>query len=224
MRPRARAPACGVRPGPRTLLGASFPSGSRYLPVGVQHANTNEEPTLSDPILFLLPERRQFTDVELQLLAMARALAPELMPAVAAMSALHRSGAIMEKWDVHRDIGASKDPRHLPPDDFREASWLQIIRFALLIAEYGRGMPLAVPQPVARCWREAYLGVSPEVPTPAPLTQTEAQELLAFTDSALAYLLSCPIPSVREWAVLNVGQLRDHCGPPGPKIGPQTAV
>jgi len=222
MWPRARAPACGVRPGPRRLLGASFSSGSRYLPVGVQHANTKGEPTLSDPILFLLPERRQFTEVELQILAMARALAPELMPAVAALSALHRSGAIMEKCDVYRDIGESKDQRHLPPNDFREASWLQIIRFALLIAEYGRGIPLAVPQPVARCWSEAYLGVSPADPVPAPLTQIEAQKLLAFTDAAFAYLLSCPIPSVREWAVLNAGQLRGNCSLP--EIGPPTAV
>lgn len=174
--------------------------------------------------MFLLPERRQFTDIELQILAMARALAPELMPAVAALSALHRSGAIMEKWDVYRDVGASRDQRDLPSDDFREASWLQIIRFALLIAEYGRGMPLAVPQPVARCWHEAYLGISPEVPVPAPLTQVEAQELLAFTDAAFAYLLSSPIPNVREWAVRNAGQLGGHRGPQGPEIGPQAAV
>ena len=129
----------------------------------------------------------------------------------------------MEKWDVYRDVVFSKDLRHLPPDDFREASWLQIIRFALLIAEYGRGFPLGVRQPVATCWREAYLGISPEVPVPAPLTQDEAQELLAFTDAAFAYLLSCATPSVREWAVLNAGQLGGHLGPPGLEIGPQTA-
>lgn len=186
---------------------------------------STEEQTLRDHGLVLVPERRQLTEIELQILAMARALAPELMPAFAALATLHRSGAICEKWDVHRiTLRSPRDLRSLPRNEYREVAWDHLIAFAGYVADPGQGCPLPNMDVVAKWWRDASPDGGPEVPMPAPLTQDEARKLLTCTDSTLVYLCSFPIPGVREWAVRNAGQLGGHRGPDGPEIGSQTVL
>ena len=176
---------------------------------------------------------RQFTDLELQILAMARALAPEILPFLAAVAAAARRGAPQE--ELQNIIGIvleMDDPRRLPfpsynsavvqRDGQRESGWHAIVGFALTVAGGGRnGMSF---RDAAQAWRQAHTGSanpSDDAPSPPmPLTQSSAGELLAFTDDVFARLLSSPDPRLRAWAVLNAGQLEGHATPPGPEIGP----
>lgn len=178
---------------------------------------------MRDPGLFDATERRLFIDRELQLLAMARTLAPDLMPALAAVAMLSVHGAIGETMDIFEYVARRGDQRRLPRVDPRAAEhrregWRQVLTFALGIADGGHFLPwMYVEEPF---WRQAHTGIAdlvhspvgdgphlvclgPEVPMPPPLTQAEARELLTFTDSTLAYLCSFPIASVRRWAVTH---------------------
>ena len=100
--------------------------------------NTEEEPTLRAPA----PDDRQFTDTELQVLAMARALAPQFMPVLAVAATLARSGTPEQRQSFLGDVGAMADPRRLPCDDiletrrtrYREAGWQDVFAFARAVA------------------------------------------------------------------------------------------
>ena len=185
---------------------------------------------MRDPGLVLVPERRQFTDIELQILAMARALAPGIKPVLAAVAAAARRGALLEEVQgLLSAVHEMDDPRQLPFPSYdpvakrrqqqREAGWHAIVAFALTVAEGGREDGPSF-RDAAQAWRQAHTGSAnptPDAPSPLrPLRQSEACELLAFTDDVFARLLSSPDPRLRAWALLNAGQLRGHHGPPSP--------
>jgi hypothetical protein len=188
-----------------------------------------EEPTVRDPA------GRQFSDIELQILAMARALAPGILPVLAAVAASARHGAPLEgSQGLLSTVQEMDDPRRLPFPNYdpvakwrelqREAGWHAIVVFALTVANGGREDGLSF-RDAAQAWRQAHTGnanPTPDAPSlPMPLRQSEACELLAFTDDVFARLLSSPDPRLRAWAVLNAGQLGGHRGPPSPEIGRQ---
>lgn len=184
---------------------------------------------------------RQFTDRELQILAMARALAPELMPALAAGRMLAASGAKKEADIVFTHVVNAADPRQLFPAGSDEArrsggGWQGILVLAVGVAEDEESSEREDTH-----WRQAHSashqmdrleGIAdghgpsydPGPDKPAPLTQDQAQAMLAFTGEVLRYLLEYPDASVRTWTVANINRLGGHLGPSGPEIGPQTAV
>jgi hypothetical protein len=167
---------------------------------------------------------RTFTDRELQILALARALAPDLMPALAAVAMVSGHGAIVESFDLHWYVAKTGDRRRLPrvdprAEERRREGWRQVLGFAMGIADVD---DFRLPRMYVEesFWRQAHTGIAqkvhglegdgphlvcvgPEVPMPTPLTQSEARELLTFTDSTLAYLCSFPVASVRQWAVTH---------------------
>lgn len=188
-----------------------------------------EEPTLRDPV------GRQFSDIELQILAMARALAPGILPVLAAVAAAARRGALLEEevQGLFSAVHEMDDPRRSPFPSYtavakwreqqREAGWHAIVEFALTVAA-GREDGLSF-RDAAQAWRQQATGSAdptPDAPSlPMPLRQSVACELLAFTDDVFARLLSSPDPRLRAWAVLNAGQFGGHHAPPSPEIGPQ---